>query len=258
MLLLLRNLPVILPIILLQNLYAMDSNYIEGIDSLSQNPQWLALGHYYSTGSLTWESEIDDASFFVSDKGKFSPKDELLESISNIKETNGFKFACRYPARYLYLKKHIKNLVDFDLGNCDKLQKWKKTYMGDSLTLIFPGSDITSPSSIFGHTFLRFDAKDRAIEFSPAVEFSAQVNTNDESIFSYIRKGLTGGFKGIYSVKPYYVKAWEYSDIQDRKIWEYKLNFTARQVDFLLLHLWELRGHFIDYYFANENCSYQI
>ena len=57
---------------------------------------------------------------------------------------------------------------------------------------------------------------------------------------------------------PYYLKVQEYRDIENRDIWEYRLNFTEHQVRRLLMHAWELGNASFDYFFFKENCSYHL
>ena len=59
-------------------------------------------------------------------------------------------------------------------------------------------------------------------------------------------------------VEPYYDTIKRYGDWESRDIWEYQLALDPDAVDLLLAHLWELRGVEFDYYFFDENCSYQI
>ena len=57
---------------------------------------------------------------------------------------------------------------------------------------------------------------------------------------------------------PYYRKVREYNDIESRDIWEYKLKLSEEEVSRVLLHLWEMQRAEFDYYFLDENCSYQL
>ena len=75
---------------------------------------------------------------------------------------------------------------------------------------------------------------------------------------SYPFKGLFGGYKGFFSTIPYYIKVQEYRDIENRDIWEYKLNLTDEQIHKLLMHAWELGNAYFDYFFFKENCAYHI
>jgi hypothetical protein len=111
---------------------------------------------------------------------------------------------------------------------------------------------------MYGHTFLRLT---RATgEGNPlldyAVNFAADVNTKNGLVYAV--RGLSGGFPGHFYVVPYYVKVQEYSNMESRDLWEYELTFTPEQVERLVLHAWETRSTYFDYFFFTENCSYQL
>jgi hypothetical protein len=57
---------------------------------------------------------------------------------------------------------------------------------------------------------------------------------------------------------PYYLKVREYSDLENRDIWEYELSFTPEEVDRVLMHAWELFPAWFQYFFFDENCSYHL
>jgi hypothetical protein len=57
---------------------------------------------------------------------------------------------------------------------------------------------------------------------------------------------------------PYHQLVRRYTDFENRDIWEYQLNLSAAEVRRLLEHLWELRAQYADYWFFDENCSYQL
>ena len=118
---------------------------------------------------------------------------------------------------------------------------------------------MNNPSSMFGHTFLRFDRAgqdERTRLLSYAVNYGAAVDEDNGLRFAVY--GLTGGYPGTYSVMPYHQLVRKYSDYENRDIWEYQLNLTATEVRRLLEHLWELQSNYADYYFFDENCSYQL
>jgi hypothetical protein len=50
----------------------------------------------------------------------------------------------------------------------------------------------------------------------------------------------------------------EYSNIDQRDLWEYPLNLTPDEVRRLLLHLVEMKDIATDYFFFDENCSYEL
>ena len=233
------------------------------LSDIAKQPYWLKLVHYRSAVLTEWKSEVDDSRFFLAKLGKTDPHAELSASIDafngkNItpKETN--KIRCDFPARYTWLKNKTSN--NWPKLNCPDFNKWQKIINPAGITLVFPTAFMNSPSSMFGHTLLRIDAKDQnrhreLVAF--AVNFAAQPNPKDNAAM-YALKGLVGKYPGNFTVMPYYRKVREYNDIESRDIWEYKLNFSEQEVDKILLHLWELQRATFDYYFIDENCSYQL
>jgi hypothetical protein len=49
-----------------------------------------------------------------------------------------------------------------------------------------------------------------------------------------------------------------YGDIENRDIWEFGLDLSREEIDQLLRHVWEMRSAWFDYYFLDENCSYEL
>ena len=112
---------------------------------------------------------------------------------------------------------------------------------------------------MFGHTFLRVDPKDQTEQtriLAYTINYAAEVPPNPGIEYAY--KGIFGGYKGFFSTIPYYLKVKEYRDIENRDIWEYRLNFSPKQIDRLLMHAWELGNAYFDYFFFKENCAYHI
>ena len=129
------------------------------------------------------------------------------------------------------------------------------------MTLVFAASYLNSPSSMFGHTFIRLDPPQDDDEadllLANTISYAADAAAHDsEILFAY--KGIFGGYPGITSIKPYYEMVRLYSDIEHRDLWEYQLNLTQDEVDFMLAHAWELRDINFDYYFFDENCAYRL
>jgi len=220
--------------------------------------EWLAINHYVKTTDSSWLSGITNKDYFISSSGHFSPYSELNATISAINNSNkkiSKEIYCRFPARVSFLKKHLL-ITDINY-KCPEYDLWIKSHTTDSINIIYPSSYLNNPSSTFGHTFLRFDNKDKPTPLSFTVDYAAHV-PEKPSFTSFISNGLSGGYQGYYSYHPYYVKTWQYSDKENRKIWEYQLTLTQEEIDRLLNHLWELRNHSIKYYFVRENCSYQI
>lgn len=241
------------------------------VQTVSSSKQWLKLLHYRQSYFRKFKSEEDLPSFFFSPDGKTSPYNELRANLQafqiDVTDNPNQHAQCRFPARYRFLKEKLK--LDFKDINCSELTTWLTTINGDSITLISANSYPQNPISTFGHTFLRINSN-RSSDLQLVAD-SKKMDLLDYSIgfaadsppsitgFSYIAKGVFGGFNGHFSVVPYYLKTKEYNNLESRDIWEYDLNFTKEETHQLMLHLWELGDSAsFDYYFFDENCSYQI
>ena len=88
-----------------------------------------------------------------------------------------------------------------------------------------------------------------------AVNYAAL--THGESGPLYALKGIFGAYDGYYSFMPYQ-KIQEYTEIDQRDVWEYELNLDRAERRRLLLHIWELQGIATDYWFFDENCAFNL
>ena len=64
---------------------------------------------------------------------------------------------CRFPARFHWLSQKLR--LKLPAVTCPAYQEWKDTLNAQGVSLIFPTAYLNSPSSMFGHTFLRIDQK---------------------------------------------------------------------------------------------------
>ena len=215
---------------------------------------WLTLLHYKKNLLGNYVSLIDDKNFFISEKGKYNPYKEFLVSIKLIK-TDPQKFACRFPLRYEYINSKY-HLNDFNISECKELNKYLKDVNPQKAVLVFADADMNKPASMFGHTFIRIDTKENLPVLSSAVNYAAHVTDTNGILFAF--KGIFGFYKAYYSLMPYYDKLKQYSDKDNRDLWEYGLKLNKKQVLNMALHIWELKDIYSDYYFFSENCSYNI
>jgi len=222
---------------------------------LSEKPQWKRVLHFKNG-----VSEIDDPKFFFSKEGKYNPTAELKASIEQLlsdKSDDENSTLCYYPSRSEWileqlpeLKKHLK------LPQCKRLKEELKKLGAKEVTLILASAHMNSPASAFGHTFLRIDNNPDTPLLSYAVNYAAQ--TMEDNGFIYAYQGLFGGYKGRYSIEPYYKKLKEYSDLEQRDVWEYTLDLSEEEIERLVKHIFEIRHFYADYFFLNENCSYNL
>ena len=218
---------------------------------LYENPYWAKLLHYQNG-----ESEIDSDNFFISKDGKTDLKKELFETINSLKNGKN-NVLCRFPLRVKWLKENIpfleKKIVIYP---CAQLDEYISSIDAKYVTMVFPTAHINSPASMYGHTFLRVSSNEDTPLISNAINFAAKTDDTNGFIFAY--KGLFGEYEGRYSILPYYEKIKEYNNLEQRDIWEYDLDLTQEQIDRLVLHAFELKDSYSDYFFFKENCSYNI
>lgn len=228
---------------------------------LASQRSWQVLGHYEPTLTGGRESTVDNAGFFLAANGKTDPAAELdatLQALLEQRQIDGKPFRCLYPARAHWLVKILQlpaTLARTD--GCTDLIQWLKTLHPGSAVLVYPAAYLNNPASMFGHTLLRIDPPDdRTALDSYAINFAAQTRETNGALFAI--KGLTGLYPGAFGVMPYYKKVKDYSAIENRDIWEFQLSLTQPEIRRMLWHLWELKRAEFDYYFFDENCSYQL
>ena len=231
-------------------------------DELHQHPVWLTLGHYQPDRfGAGYTSQADDSAFFLSENGKTSPREELEATLVAIQEPGeGNDHArCRFPARDAWLREQLD--LPADPVVCPAYDEWAAELNTEKVTLVFAASYLNSPSSMFGHTFLRLDPPQEDEEadllLANTISYAADAAEHDsELLFAY--RGIFGGYPGITSIRPYYEMIRLYNDIEHRDLWEYTLNLTQPEVDAMLAHTWEIQDKNFDYYFFDENCAYRL
>jgi hypothetical protein len=207
----------------------------------------------------------DARRFYLAPDGKTDPQTELEATLSaffsDVQETDKEQNPqCAFIARYHWLDSQLR----FDPARlkkqaCNRFEEWRSTLNPQGLTLIFPAASLNNPSSMYGHTLLRVDAKDQDEKtrlLAYAVNYAA--NTNETNGVAFAINGLFGGYPGTFSMMPYYLKVREYSDMENRDVWEYELDLSPADIDRVLMHVWELGPIYFDYFFFDENCSYYL
>ena len=208
--------------------------------------EWLALGHYQTQAGGYLESTIDSENFFLSLDGKRNPEAELQATVDLFNGTDVEK-QCLFPARYLYLKK--QGLIASAYPTCPEYEQFKKDLRPAGLTLLYTDAYMNNPSSLFGHTLLRIDIPEGRTQLvSHGVNYGAYVDPNENGIL-FAFWGLTGGYMGGFTIKPYYDIINTYNNIENRDIWEFRLNLTPEELDFFVAHLWEVGQTQTRYFF---------
>jgi len=232
---------------------------------LADQREWHLLLHYRKGLFGGYESEQDDPGFFMSANGKTDPAAELAATLTQFfsAELVGRSrqpAQCAFIARYHWLKEQLK----FDPTRlpplaCERFDRWYEDFEVEAISLIFPSAFLNNPASMFGHTLFRVDQKGQTEQtriLAYSINFAADVPPG--AGLAYPIRGIFGSYKGYFSTIPYYLNVQKYRDIENRDIWEYRLNLTETQLRRFLMHAWELGNAYFDYFFFKENCSYHI
>ncbi len=233
---------------------------------LADHPEWRTLLHYqprlFGRGV---ESLNDDAAFFNSPRGRHDPDAELEATLAaffvpGVEDEKQQPAQCRFIARYVWLKEKL----GFDPARlpeapCRRYRAFREALDPQGATLIFASAFLNNPASMFGHTLLRIDRRgqdERTRLLAPTINYAA--HATDPIGLRYAWRGLTGGYRGRFTLSPYFEKVRDYNDLEHRDLWEYRLTLTPVELDRLVRHLWELLPSYYDYYFFDENCSYHL
>lgn len=214
------------------------------------------LFYYSGTLGIGYKSLADDPSYFLTDNGRKDPEGELAatkELLLSGEEEEIKSFLCQFPARSELVLHALGK--EFSLDHCEEWMSWSNALKSDRVYLVFPASYVNNPASAFGHTLLRIGPEERGegrlLDY--AISYAAQ--THGENPVIYVLKGIFGGYEGFFSITPFYTKVRQYSDSENRDLWEYPLELTEREKRRILLLMWEVRNIAFDYYYFDDNCS---
>ncbi|NRA63279.1 MAG: DUF4105 domain-containing protein [Pseudobacteriovorax sp.] len=232
---------------------------IEGKELKSIWQDWLRLGHYKGEPGR-YRSIVEPGSFFFAEGGEKNPQAELyatIEALTTGKPKVGYAQLdpiCAFPARYKLLKPWVVREQPY----CDGIEHWLSRLQFDAIAIVFASSYEQNPASLFGHLSLKLvDDAARHDFLNYGVAYGAAVDTEDG--LSYMWRGLTGGYRGRFSLTPFYETINEYTINESRDLWEYRIELTGLEREWFLKHLWELmQSAEISYFFLDENCAFMI
>lgn len=221
--------------------------------TVSQSWQWRKLLQFNENNI----SEVPQKEFFTSANGSRDAYGELEQFLS-VLSSEPRKTACKFPARYWFLKQHFQ-LPSIDLKSCDELRDWLKTDQPSSVSLVFADGYLKNPASFHGHLFIKIDRSDKPSKnlFDNSLNFGALVPSGENPI-TYMAKGLFGGYRAKYSSQPFYRHNISYAQEELRNLWHYKLALSSSQAMLFSLHLFELRATDYHYLFMSKNCAYYV
>lgn len=212
-------------------------------DVYYESREWKNLLYYKKTGENAYVSSVDDDRFFLSDNGKFSPKEEYEANLKKV-AVHDEAFRKQFPLRYKRIVEHA-NLEYKPLVFPDDSVK--------SLVFAFPNRYMANPSSMFGHLFIVLKSEKGLLD-SDLVHYIADVSSAESGFYLY--NGLNGKFSGRFLQEPYYAKIKDYNYVEDRLVTYFDLSLPLNKVVEFQLHLKELESATFDYFFINENCAF--
>ncbi len=231
---------------------------------LADSPVWRNLLHYKRHPLTGYRRSLaDDPGFFLAEDGSKNAQAELDATLASFlaepSASAGQHPQCRFIARFRWLDEQLGFDGRLPRQRCDRYASWRGAMNPAGLTLVFPTGYLSSPASMYGHTMFRVDAvgqsdQDRLLAYT--ISYAAQGNPGDGITFAF--KGLAGLYPGVFASSPYYRKVAEYSDLENRDVWEYRLDLTQAEIERILEHVWELGQVRFDYYFFDENCAYHL
>jgi len=217
--------------------------------AFASDAQWLALLHDKGSGS-----SVVPGKFFLSPTGHMDAESEL-QATKEYFATHS-DAACRFPARAIYL-----GVKEEGKGSelCERWQKWREAINATGAELVFAAAFLSSPSSMYGHTLLKF-VRGGKTSGEDLLDYTLNYGAKTGTVggLPYVWFGLTGGFDGSYTTAPFYLKVKEYNFVENRDFWIYPLKLSESQVRLLVAHAWEIREMDFPYFFLRRNCAFYL
>lgn len=231
---------------------------------LGQSEEWHKINLYHAAWSGI-KSRVDDPTYFLSPEGAHDPQAELDASIRaafdvSMTADGGQPNLCRRIARYQFLSRSMQALgFAYAAPHCEGFERWKAGIATDRATLVFASVYLNSPASMYGHAFIRFDGgapgEYRRLNDATVGYF---VQGSDGNGAMFLLRSLLGGYPGSFGFVPYYVKMREYSDLENRDLWEYQTALHPDEIDHMLAFIWEQSFTYMNYYFFDDNCALML
>lgn len=220
---------------------------------LYEQNEWKALLHY--NGNLN----ITDNQFILSKD--FSLKNELNITINgfylpkeNYQNINNHP-QCKFPSRLLFITHELNvSNSEFPKINCQDFNTYKMKAPADKISLIYASENVKNPSSMMGHTFLKYSGKnyqDREVEH--AITFYTVLDSINLLVLAY--QNIFSGMKGLFALQPYKKIVKQYTEKENRNVWEYQLKLSEYRRKLIYYHIWELKDIDMKYFFTSYNCS---
>lgn len=234
-------------------LYAMATHAAPDVDALvrqarqlrlAEQPVWQALLH-----ANNQVAQIRDPAFLLGGDAD-KPEDILERTLYALYRDRA---VCRFPARYWWLQKEL-SAPKLPLSDCPEVADFRRHAPIDEIALVFASENHAQPASVLGHAFLRLAGHDvNDLERTHAVSFYTDADTLN--LPKLLAESLITGKRGYFSLTPYPQQLTRYTDDEQRSVWEYTLDLSPWQREFIRLHLLELKHAELTYFFHHYNCA---
>lgn len=216
-------------------------------NNLFLDPTWLSLLHLHQR-----HPDIEDNNFYLNKKFT-SAKEEFVTAYNAFFVEKDKNKICRFPARYFWMQTRLK-LEQAEKLECKELQEFVKNAPLDKASVIFASENLSVPTSMMGHIFLKISGKnDKNDNVDHSISFFTNVDQYSFPALAF--KSLLTGMKGQYALGPYQSQRNAYLFNEQRNIWEYELKLTPEQKTLLQYHLLELKNISFTYFFHGFNCA---
>jgi len=215
--------------------------------------RWKALLHYSN------KFDIVDNKFIITNHKTL--KNEMIDDVKsfytseNIYKNINNHPQCKFPARFLFITTELNiNEDEFPKIECDDFQIYKEKAPADNIYLTYVSENVTNPSSMMGHTFLKFSGLNvDGKKVNHAITFYTIIDNPNPLVLIY--QNIFSGMKGMFALQPYKTIVKQYTQKENRNVWEYQLKLSNYERKLIYYHIWELKGVDMSYFFTSYNCS---
>ncbi len=212
---------------------------------LAEKPTWALLLHVAGG-----KANIQNKDFLLS-WPSFTLEQELFATIRFLYDGNETQ-VCRFPARYLWIRKQIE-APELPIDACSDLREFKRRAPADEIAIVFASENLAQPSSMMGHIMLKLSGEVEKKHVEHAVSFITDVGGFNLPKLFY--DSMVVGKAGFFTLAPYDEKLQLYLREEQRSIWEYVLELNSSQRELIQAHLIELKQSQLTYFFQNYNCA---
>ncbi len=215
--------------------------------------EWKALLHYDQALNKNVRSFINSENFSLENElritinGFYQPKEKYTDIDQHPQ--------CKFPARLLFIINELNILKnEFPEVDCEELKEYEIKAPADNMFLIYTSENVKIPSSMMGHTFLKYSGKnDKNDNVEHAITFYTVIESYNLLWLMY--QNIYSGMKGFFALQPYRETIKQYIEKENRNVWEYKLKLSDYRKKLMYYHVWELKDKNMSYFFTSYNCS---